>query len=300
VGKIEEYGAAMERGFQVTRADVLALGGTDSLIHRRIQSGQWQQRQAGVYQIDRRPQSWEEKLWSAVLAGGEGSLVSHRTALLFWNLDGISSAPLEITTRFGTKPMPDGVLVHRTRRVRDQDTVAGLPVTNIPRTLLDCAGMLPPIVLTKAVDSAVRSDVASLDELANFVEQRGGRGVKGTRRMRGVLALFGQDHGTGSPAESEAYFHIRHSSLPRPILQREFFTLTGRRAIPDFYWAEFNKAVEVDGLDAHRSADALDDDLQRQNELLELGIELRRFSARQVRQDPKGFIAELDRFLLGG
>ncbi len=269
------------------------------MIQRRLQSGRWQQRQAGVYQIDRRPQAWEEKLWSAVLAGGEGALVSHRTALLFWNLDGISAAPLEVTVRFGSLPMPSGVVVHRTRRVRDREVVAGLPVTNVPRTLLDCASILPPIVLTKAVDSAVRSGVASLDELADFVEQRGGRGVTGTRRMRGVLSLFGQDHGTGSPAESEAFFHIRHSSLPRPVLQKEFFTRTGRRAVPDFYWPEFNKAVEVDGLGAHRSADALDDDLQRQNELLDLGIELRRFTARQIRRDPKGFIADLDRFLFG-
>jgi very-short-patch-repair endonuclease len=300
VGKIEELGVAADQGFQVTRADVLNLGGSASMIHRRIEAGRWQQRQAGVYQVDRRPQSWEETLWSAVLAGGEGSLVSHRTALLFWKLDGLSAAPLEITVRFGSRPMPAGVIVHRTRRVRDREIVAGLPVTNVPRTLLDCSAMLPPIVLTKAVDSAVRSGVASLDELADFVEERGGRGVKGTRRMRGVLSLFGQDHGTGSPAESGAFFHIRNSNLPPPILQREFFTRTGRRAVPDFYWPEFNKAVEVDGLDTHRSADALDDDLQRQNELLDLGIELRRYSARQIRREPKGFIADLDRFLFGG
>jgi len=300
MGKIDEFSVAVDQGFLVTRADVLKLGGSASMIHRRIESGQWQRRQTGVYQIDRRPQSWEESLWSAVLAGGEGSLVSHRTALLFWNLDGISAAPLEITTRFGTRPMPDGVVVHRTRRVRDREVVAGLPVTSVPRTLLDCAGMLPPIVLTKAVDSAVRLGAARLVELADFVEERGGRGVKGTRRMRDVLALFGHDHGTGSPAESEAYFHIRDSRLPRPILQEEFSTRTGRRIVPDFYWPDLNKAVEVDGLDAHRSADALDDDLQRQNELLDLGIELRRYSARQIRRDPKGFIADLDRFLLGG
>jgi hypothetical protein len=30
-----------------------------------------------------------------------------------------------------------------------------------------------------------------------------------------------------------------------------------------------------------------------------LGIELRRYSARQVRQDPKSFIADIHRFLSG-
>ena len=297
MGKLDEFSLGGVQGFQITRSDVLKLGGSASLIHRRVKDGRWQARHAGVYQIDRRPQSWEETLWSAVLAGGEGALVSHRTALLFWRLDGISAAPLEVTVRFGSLPMPSGVVVHRTRRVRDREIVASLPVTSVPRTLLDCSSLLPPVTLTKAVDSAVRTGLANLAELADFVEERGGRGVKGTRRMRGVLALFSQDQGTGSPAESEAYFHIRQSALPPPVLQHAFTTRTGRRAVPDFYWPGHNKAVEVDGLDAHRSADALDDDLQRQNELLDLGIELRRYSARRVRQDPEGFIADLHRFL---
>jgi very-short-patch-repair endonuclease len=299
MGKVDEFNLGVGQGFQITRSDVIKIGGSASLIHRRVKAGRWQVRQAGVYQIDRRPQSWEETLWSAVLAGGEGALVSHRTALLFWKLDGLSAAPLEVTVRFGSLPMPSGVVVHRTRRVRDREIVARIPVTSVPRTLLDCSPLLPPVTLTKAVDSAVRTGLASLNELVDFVEERGGRGVKGTRRLRGVLSLFSQDHGTGSPAESEAYFHIQHSALPPPVLQRAFTTRTGRRAVPDFYWPGHNKAVEVDGLDAHRSADALDDDLQRQNELLELGIELRRYSARQVRQDPKSFIADIHRFLSG-
>ena len=62
-------------------------------------------------------------------------------------------------------------------------------------------------------------------------------------------------------------------------------------------WPALAKAVEVDGIDAHSSADRLDDDLRRQNELMALGVELRRFSARQIRRDPKGVVDQIRRFL---
>lgn len=283
------------QGYVVTRDQALQSNG-ESTVRWKVETGLWVRRQRGVYQVDRRPQTWLEKVWAAVLAGGHGSLASHRTALLIWGLDGLSDAPVEVTVPYSNRPVPAGVIVHRTRRVQDEDEVTGLPVTSVPRTLLDCAGCLPEIIVTKAVDSAVRQGLTSFTELYDFASLRGGRGVRGTKRLRHVASAYESDSVPGSPAESEALFHIRNSSLPQPVLQQEFATRNGRR-MPDFFWPELNKAAEVDGLGTHSSADALDDDLSRQNDLLELGVELRRFSARQVRRDPSRFINDLRRYL---
>ncbi len=291
--KTEDLGTT--QGYVVTRDQALQSDGA-STIRWKVETGLWVRRQGGVYQVDRRPQTWLEKVWAAVLAGGPGSLASHRTALLVWGFDGLSTAPVEVTVPYSNRPVPTGVIVHRTRRVQDEDEVTGLPVTSVPRTLLDCAGCLPEIVVTKAVDSAIRQRLTSFTELQHFANLRGGRGVRGTKRLRHVATDYESDSVPGSPAESEAFFHIRNSSLPWPVLQQEFLTRNGRR-VPDFFWPEFNKAAEVDGLGTHSSADALDDDLSRQNDLLELGIELRRFSARQVRRDPTRFIDDLRRYL---
>jgi very-short-patch-repair endonuclease len=297
MGEPERAADPAKSGYVITRSEILDAGGSESSIRRKIDSGVWVRRHPGVFQVDARSQTWEEKLWSAVRAGGEGALVSHRAALVLWGLDGLSSAPLELTVRYEAGPIPAGVIVHRTRRIRDQDFRDGIPITSVPRTLLDCASLVPSVTLTKALDSAVRLGYADLDSLWDFVAVRGGPGVKGTRSLRGVISLYIGDRTTGSPAESEAYFHICHSDIPKPVLQQEFVTRTGRRALPDFYWPDVNKAVEIDGLGSHSSADSLEDDLARQNELLELGIELRRFTARQVRRNPKGFIDDLKRFL---
>jgi very-short-patch-repair endonuclease len=81
------------------------------------------------------------------------------------------------------------------------------------------------------------------------------------------------------------------------VLQQKFTTRNGDPIRPDFYWPLMAKAVEVDGIDAHDSAEKLDRDLQRQNEMMDLGIELRRFSARRVRRHPREFVDEVRRFL---
>ncbi len=287
---------AAEQQYLLTRSQIIGAGYSGALIQKRVSEGRWLRRQSGVYQVDFRPQGWVERVTTAVLAAGPGSLVSHRAAMKLWNLDGVSKVPIELTVPFGHLPVPDGVMVHRTRRVRDADEVDGIPTTSPARTLLDCAAVLPTPVLVKALDSAIRRNLTDLDEVAGFVAARGGRGVSGTRKLRGVIDDYASDTSTGSPAESIALFHLRRGLIPEPVLQQEFITRNGPRR-PDFYWPLVRKAVEVDGLDAHSSAAALDDDLERQNDLLDLGIELRRFSARQVRRNPEGFVADVRRFL---
>lgn len=287
---------AAQQQYLLTRSQIIEAGYSGALIQKRVAEGRWLRRQHGVYQVDFRPQGWVERVLTAVLAAGPGSLVSHRTALKLWNLDGVNRVPIELTVPFGHLPVPGGVIVHRTRRVQDSDEVAGIPITNPARTILDCAAVLPASILVKALDSAIRRNVATLEEVARFVSERGGRGVTGTRKLRGVIGDYASDTSTGSAAESLALFHLRRGQIPEPVLQHEFITRNGPRR-PDFYWPLARKAVEVDGLETHSSAAALDDDLERQNDLLDLGIELRRFSARQIRRNPERFVADVRRFL---
>jgi len=129
-----------------------------------------------------------------------------------------------------------------------------------------------------------------------MLASEGGRGVKGTRLMRSVLRQRVHDTATDSGSEFELLYHMQKGLLPRPELGFELFAPSGRR-VPDFIWPDRDKAVEVDGIDSHDSADRLDDDLVRQNELMDLGLQIRRFSARRVRRDPEGVVEEIRRFL---
>lgn len=288
---------AAHQVFLVTRDQVFGAGGSDDVIENRVAGGSWVKRHAGVYQTDSRPSSWEADLIAAVLAAGEKALVSHRAALLFWGMDGISSAPIEITVPFGNLPIPEGVVVHRTRRPVESATVRTVPITTPERTLLDCAALLPPLIVAKALESALRKRLTTVDRINELLATKGGRGVRGTKKLRRVVAERVLDTATDSGSETELLFHMRKALLPEPELQHEFFSKKGERMLPDFYWPDRGKAVEVDGLDAHDSADRLDHDLRRQNALLDLGIELRRFSARDVRRKPAEVVEEIRLFL---
>ena len=294
---LEVRGVADGQRYLLTRGDVIAVGGTDNAIRWRLSSGRWLAVDRGVYQVDRRRRDWLASLNAAVLAAGDSSRASHRAALVLWGLDGIGAAPVEVTVPYTHGPVPEGTIVHRTRRPIEGDVVQGIPVTTPERTLLDCCALLPRLVMAKALESALRKRITTLESILEMMCQKAGRGVKGTKKLRWLLAERRNFTATGSGSETELLFHLREAMLPEPVLQKEFFSRDGDRMLPDFYWPRLNKAVEVDGLDAHDSADKLDRDLKRQNALLDLGIELRRFSAREVRRDPKRVVDEIRRFL---
>lgn len=288
--------AASQRAL-VTRPQVLSAGGDDAAIYRRVRSGQWTVVQPGVYQVDHRRLEWEDDLLGAVLGAGDESLASHRSALVLWGLDGISTAPIEITALFSHGPVPKGAVVHRTRRPPRGSTIREVPVTTIERTLLDCCSVLKPLTAAKAFESAFRRRLTTVDRMYGFIREKGGRGVKGTRMARRILDNRRDDTPTGSGSETEALYLMRNAGIPEPVLQQKFTALDGDIIRPDFYWPLLKKAIEVDGIDAHDSADKLDHDLQRQNKMMDLGIELRRFSARYVRRHPTRFVEDVSRFL---
>ncbi|HEX6301660.1 MAG TPA: type IV toxin-antitoxin system AbiEi family antitoxin domain-containing protein [Acidimicrobiia bacterium] len=287
---------AKDQHFLVSRGEVLDLGATEKYVKYQVARGWWLQVHPGVYQIDRRPLSWESKLMAAVLACGPGARASHRAALMLWKMDGISTAPVEVTMPFGNLAVPSGVIVHRSRRPTHLAERSGVAVCGPERTLLECCIYLPPIVIGKALDSAIRQNITTVDRVWLMLANEGGRGVKGTKRMRHVLRERVHDTAADSGSEFELLYLMQRALLPRPELGFELYPADGRR-VPDFIWPDRNKAVEVDGIDAHSSADKLDDDLQRQNQLMDLGLEIRRFSARRVRRDPKGVVEQIRQFL---
>jgi very-short-patch-repair endonuclease len=288
--------AACGQRFLITRDEIFDMGGNKHIIESRIRRGLWQRVHAGVYQVDRRPLDWESELLAAVLACGPNALVSHRAAFVLWGLDGIRSAPVEVTVPYDSRPIPDGVIVHRTRRQHQASEIRGIPVATVERTLLSCSARLPKITIGKGLDSAIRTGVTTVDQCYDALVNEGGRGVRGTKRFRWALLERCHDIATDSGSEYELLYHMQMSLLPRAVLHHVVFVY-GERRVLDFYWPALRKAIEVDGIDAHSSADRLDDDLVRQNALMDLGIELRRFSARRIRREPQKVVAEIRKFL---
>ncbi len=281
----------------IDRASVMAAGGSDAMIGVRVENGWWTPLHAGVYRIGPPSGEWLERLRAALLACGPHALISHRAAFVLWGLDGIDTRMVEVTVPYANRPIPAGVIRHRTRRRMPAATIRGLPVTTVERTLLDVAPQIPGRVLSKAMDSALRLALTDPVAIARVIYEQGGPGVRGVRRLEQVLSDLELTGPTGSPAETELLDAIRVSGLPMPVLQWEVVAPSGRRYRVDFGWPDRGKGVEVDGLDAHSGSDRLDQDLARQNDLFDAGVELRRFTARSVRTDIDGVLAAIRHFL---
>ncbi len=282
----------------VTRPWLLAAGATDHEIIARLNSGRLEDLHPGVYYLDAIRATWHTSLLAAVLAAGPEAAASHRSAGVLWSLDGIYGRMIEVTVPFNDEPAPRGALLHRSRRGVDPVAHIGIPVTPVERTLLDLAALLPTPTLEKAMSSAIRKELATVDSIDVCIARFGGRGVKGTRKFRRVLRIVERDK-SGSPSEIDTAQLIRDAAIPAPVQQLKIALPIGLNAYPDFTWPDRMKIVEVDGFDFHSSPEQQEHDLERQNTLLDLGYEIRRFSARDVRRNPQAVIAEITRFISG-
>ena len=281
----------------VDRKTVLRHGATDETVRTELRRGRWIRVHPGVYYLNVTPRTWHTDVLAAVLAAGPDALATHRTASRLWRLEGVGGRVIEVTVPHDGRPGPSGVLVHRTRRPLPGADTDGIPITSPERTLLDLAAFVPRAVLEKAYMSALHQKHTTPDLVAAYVEDFGGRGVRGTRKLKQVVPLA--DEGiTASGSEVELRQIIRTCPIPAPALQLRVALPIGGNAYPDFSWPDRMKIVEVDGYDAHSTPEQLHDDLIRQNALMDLGWEIRRFSGRRIRREPLAVGEEITRFVL--
>lgn len=288
---------AVENHGLIDRLTVLGNGGTDELIASRLNHGHWSQIHPGVYQIGVTPITWRGRLRAATLAAGPLALVSHRTAAQLWGLEGIAFAPIELTVPVAHLPIPGGVLVHRTRRRMVGTLVDAIPVTPVERAILDSAWYVPTSTVEQIYDSGIRQKLTSPALMAECLCEFGTKGVKGRSKVISVLDGRRTGPPLGSPAETFILRKMRLAGIEEPERQFVVVLPDGTIAVLDFAWPRRVKAIEIDGLATHASGRDLELDLIRQNLILEIGWQLRRFSARTVRQNPSLVVAEIARFL---
>jgi hypothetical protein len=203
---------------------------------------------------------------------------------------------IEVTVPYRESPEPAGVVVHRTRRRNPSVVHKSIDVTVCEKTILDLASLLPERVVMKAARSAVRQGMTTPEMLDAAVGAYGGRGVKGTRIARRVIRFVAQDL-SGSVSEIDLREIVWEAPVPTPTQQLRIRLPDGGSAYPDFAWSDRKRIVEVDGFVAHGTPDQLQADLRRQNQLMELGWEIRRFTSTEVRDQPQRVKAEIVRFI---
>ena len=288
---------AMSNYGLVDRQTIHEAGGSDAFIRTRVDRGFWRPLYPGVYQVGHAPLGWNGRLRAATLAAGPLAVVSHRTAAQLWGLEGIVYPRIELTVPNAHLPVPDGILVHRTRRRLEGAVAQGIPVTTVERTILDSAWYLNISIIEQLYDSGIRQRLTTPLRMADCIDEFAKKGVRGRSKVISVLDDRRVGGLLGSPAETRILRKMRLAGIEEP--ERQFIVILpdGSVAVLDFAWPPPLKAVEIDGLAAHATARQLEDDLTRQNLLFEVGWKLRRFTGRAVRNQPDLVVAEIARFL---
>jgi very-short-patch-repair endonuclease len=286
--------AARQHGI-VSVAQLQALGLGQRGAQLRAANGRLHRIYRGVYAVGHAALTPNGRRLAAVLACGQGAVLSHRSAAAAWGLRPASGARFDITTPRPRKTAPPGVDLHLARKL-DPDDVGELdriPITSMARTLVDLAGVVPAAALERAVHQAEvlrLLDVAAVESALARARNR-----RGTRRLRAVLAE--PSPGSTRSALEERFLALcRGSRLPLPRLNHHLAIPRGLIEV-DAYWPAAGLVVELDGAAAHRTARAFHADRRRDAALAAEGYLVIRLTWERVTREPAGVVDELRRVL---
>ena len=265
----------------VTRAQLLAAGITTAEVRRRVSSGALIRAHPGVYRVGHRARSVEATFLAAVWACGDGAVLSGRSAAHLWGLiKGPAPVP-EVTAP--AKRRARGVTTHRARSI-ESTTHRGIPITTVPRTLVDLAADLSLDALARACHEAGVLHNTTPRQVEALLAKR--PRTKGARNLRAVLR--GDAAVTLSELERRFRALLEQAGLPLPKTNKQAH---GRRV--DCRWPDRRLTVELDSYHYHRSRYAWEQDRRREREARARGDEFRRYTYGDVLETPRLMLAEL-------
>ncbi len=268
----------------VARAQLLRAGITARQIQRRVGAGRLIRVHPGIYRVGHQAPSTEARYLAAVLAAGDGAVLSGLAAAHLLGLVRGFAPPPEVTAP--TERRIEGVSTHRCRSLNASELtrVRGIPVTTVPRTLVDISAVLSIDALARACHEAgVRYGTTPA-----VVEAALARRPKrpGAAKLRHIVD--GDVRVTLSRLESRFLEVLRSEGLPLPVTNRP---AGGRRV--DCRWPEHRLTVELDGYKFHNSRYAWEQDRRREREARARGDEFRRYTYGDVLEDRRFMLSEL-------
>lgn len=271
----------------VSHEQLVQLGWSNGQIEAAVRNGRLHRAHREAYAVGHPGLSDHGRCLAAVLTRGEHALLGYGSAAWLWGLTGQLETPIEVSVPWrghGRSPLH----VHHCPALRpeDRELQEGIPVTAVPRTLLDLASTVRPRRLETAIDRAERRgllDLDLIDHLLSQVRRHPGRG-----RLRRALEIYRDPTFARSSGERRLLDLLAGAGLPRPAMN----TFVEGYEI-DLYWAAERFGVELDGWDAHRTRVAFEADRKRQEDLKLAGIEMVRVTGRRLSKEPDELVERI-------
>jgi Transcriptional regulator, AbiEi antitoxin len=266
-----------------------ALGLSTRAASHWVATGRLHRVHRGVYALVPKNLLSREGLYmAAVLACGEGAVLSHRSAARLHELRNYGYYRIEVTIPRRSTLHHSGVAVHTstTLTAADVTVINNIPVTTVARTLFDIAECVTARQLERAFDQADIMNALYIPAINDQLARNP------TRRGAAAVHHLLHTHYIGStPTENdfeEAFLALTRSiGLPDPTPQ--FYVDPGDGEPPirlDFAWPDRRIAVETDGNRTHGTRWAFEADRRRDQRLIAAGWTVIRTTWLQLTQRP--------------
>jgi hypothetical protein len=170
----------------VARRQLLEIGLGRVAIVERLKRGHLHEFHRGIYVVGVRRISRKGRWMAAVLAGGSGTVLSHRSAARLWKLLRPAAEAVEVSSPRATRTRRQGIVGHRSSLQPDEWMKRdGIPVTSPFRAIFDLAAVAEMRELEQAFHEAEAREVTDRVSLPILLERYPGR--RGSKNLRKLL-----------------------------------------------------------------------------------------------------------------
>jgi very-short-patch-repair endonuclease len=260
----------------LTRSDLLGLGFGDKAVKHRVATGRLHPVARGIYAVGRREMSPDGRWMAAVLACGDGAVLSHRSATALWGIGYEERGRIDVTVpRSGGFKRP-GIKIRRRPNLQERSVTRwrGIPVTDPVQTLIDVATEISEMRLERCVNQADVLDLVDPETLRRELDGHGGElGVKK------LATLLDRHTFRLSDSDLEVLFRalVLAAGLPLPLTKH---WLLGFET--DFFFPDLDLIVETDGLRYHRTPSQQARAAKRDQQHVAAGYKVLRFTHWQI------------------
>ena len=254
----------------------------------------------GVYAVGHRSISRLTHLRAALLACGEGAVISHGTAAALHGLWDHWPHFIDVTVPVEAGRKIDGIRCRRCRYPEPGEVEArnDLAVTTPARTLVDLAGLVDLSALQKVVGrTAIRK---KMDLQAVDLAIHNAKGRRGLKRLEAALLAYRTKDGkvpdVRSDFEALVLPELIELGSARPQTNA-WLHIDGERFMVDFLWEEESVIVETDGRETHETPTAFQSDRRRDQFLAAAGYRVQRVTWDQIHGERAAVLRRVSRAL---
>jgi very-short-patch-repair endonuclease len=292
---------AVSQNGVVTLEQLEDLGLSRSAILQREEVGRLHRIHQRVYSLTPRLMTERGRFMAAVLACGQGAVLSHRSAAYLWGFVDSWEEPIDVTAPNRRGRSPEGVAAHRDGSLQpiDKAMIHGIPCTSVVRTLLDFAAVAPEWEVRKGVAEAEVLGILDKSKLRALLKRS--RRRRGVARLRLILdTIHPQTKRTRSELERLFLEMCAKRDVAEPEVNVWLSAPNGKRYQADFLWRDSKLIVEADSRRFHDTDSSFVSDRKRQQQLELAGWRVSRCTWEEVEREPRRLALTIQGLVAGG